>query len=69
VFAVRALLARTGMTIDRIGLWEMNEAFAVQDLLRDALGIPNDLLERRRWRDRRWPPLRRIRVRASPAMR
>ena len=30
VFAVRKLLARTGMTIDDIGLWEMNEAFAVQ---------------------------------------
>jgi acetyl-CoA C-acetyltransferase len=45
VFAVRKLLARTGMTIDRIGLWEMNEAFAVQVIYsRDALGISNDLL-------------------------
>jgi len=45
VFAVRKLLARTGMTIDRIGLWEMNEAFAVQVIYsRDALGISNDML-------------------------
>ena len=45
VFAVRKLLARTGMTIERIGLWEMNEAFAVQVIYsRDALGISNDLL-------------------------
>jgi len=45
VFAVRKLLARTGMTVDDIGLWEMNEAFAVQVIYsRDALGIPNDLL-------------------------
>jgi acetyl-CoA C-acetyltransferase len=45
VFAVRKLLARTGMTIDGIGLWEMNEAFAVQVIYsRDTLGIPNDLL-------------------------
>ena len=45
VFAVRKLLARTGMTVDDIGMWEMNEAFAVQVIYsRDALGIPNDLL-------------------------
>jgi acetyl-CoA C-acetyltransferase len=45
VFAVRKLLARTGMTIDGIGLWEMNEAFAVQVIYsRNTLGIPNDLL-------------------------
>jgi acetyl-CoA C-acetyltransferase len=45
VFAVRKLLARTGMTIDRIDLWEMNEAFAVQVIYsRDALGISHDLL-------------------------
>jgi acetyl-CoA C-acetyltransferase len=45
VFAVRKLLARTGMTIDRIGLWEMNEAFAVQVIYsRDALGISDDVL-------------------------
>ena len=39
------LLARTGMTIDDIDLWELNEAFAVQVIYsRDALGIPNDRL-------------------------
>ena len=45
VSAVRKLLARTGKTIDDIGLWELNEAFAVQVIYwRDALGIPNDRL-------------------------
>ena len=45
VFAVRKLLARVGMRIDDIGLWEMNEAFAVQVIYsRDTLGIPNELL-------------------------
>jgi acetyl-CoA C-acetyltransferase len=45
VFAVRKLLARTGKRIDDIGLWEMNEAFAVQVIYsRDTLGIPNELL-------------------------
>jgi len=45
VFAVRKLLARTGTTIDDIGLWELNEAFAVQVIYsRDALGIPDDRL-------------------------
>ena len=45
VFAVRKLLARTGKTIDDIGLWELNEAFAVQVIYsRDQLGIPNEHL-------------------------
>src|SRR5207245_5124448 len=45
VFAVRKLLARTGLAIDDIDLWEMNEAFAVQVIYsRDTLGIPNDRL-------------------------
>ena len=45
VFAVRKLLARTGLGIDDIDLWEMNEAFAVQVIYsRDTLGIPNDRL-------------------------
>jgi acetyl-CoA C-acetyltransferase len=40
VFAVPALLKRHGLTIDDIGLWELNEAFAVQTLYcRDTLGI------------------------------
>ena len=45
VFAVKKLLARTGKTIDDVGLWELNEAFAVQVIYsRDALGIPDDRL-------------------------
>lgn len=45
VFAVPKLLAAHGLTIDDIGLWELNEAFAVQVLYcRDQLGIPNDRL-------------------------
>jgi acetyl-CoA C-acetyltransferase len=45
VFAVRKLLARTGLGTDDIDLWEMNEAFAVQVIYsRDTLGIPNDRL-------------------------
>jgi acetyl-CoA C-acetyltransferase len=38
--AVPLLLKRTGLTIDDIGLWELNEAFACQAVYcRDALGI------------------------------
>ena len=45
VFAVPKLLERNGLTMDDIGLWELNEAFAVQVLYcRDKLGIPNDRL-------------------------
>jgi acetyl-CoA C-acetyltransferase len=45
VFAVPKLLARHGLTVDDIGLWELNEAFAVQVLYcRDRLGIPDDRL-------------------------
>ena len=45
VFAVPKLLERTGLKMDDIGLWELNEAFAVQVIYcRDQLGIPNDLL-------------------------
>lgn len=45
VFAVPKLLERTGLTMDDVGLWELNEAFAVQVLhSRDRLGIPNDRL-------------------------
>jgi acetyl-CoA C-acetyltransferase len=45
VFAVPKLLKRFGLKTDDIGLWELNEAFAVQVLYcRDRLGIPNDLL-------------------------
>jgi acetyl-CoA C-acetyltransferase len=45
VFAVRKLLARTGLGIEDIDLWELNEAFAVQVIYsRDTLGIPDDRL-------------------------
>lgn len=45
VFAVPKLLQRFGLKMDDIGLWELNEAFAVQVLYcRDRLGIPDELL-------------------------
>ncbi len=45
VFAVPKLLKRTGLKMEDIDLWELNEAFAVQVLYcRDKLGIPNDIL-------------------------
>ena len=45
VFAVPKLLQRTGMKMDDIDLWELNEAFASQVLYcRDRLGIPQDKL-------------------------
>jgi acetyl-CoA C-acetyltransferase len=44
VLAVPKLLERTGLTVDDIDLWELNEAFAVQTLYcRDMLGIENDI--------------------------
>lgn len=43
VFAIPKLLQRTGLKMDDIGLWELNEAFAVQVIYcRDKLGIPNE---------------------------
>jgi len=45
VFAVPRLLERAGLKVDDIGLWELNEAFAVQVLYcADRLGIPHDRL-------------------------
>ena len=45
VFAVPRLLARHGLTVDDIDLWELNEAFASQVLYcADRLGIPYDRL-------------------------
>lgn len=45
VFAVPKLLQRNGLKLEDIGLWELNEAFAVQVIYcRDKLGIPNELL-------------------------
>ena len=45
VFAVPKLLKRFDLTVDDIGLWELNEAFAVQVLYcQDKLGIPDERL-------------------------
>lgn len=45
IYAVPKLLERNNLTVDDIGLWELNEAFAVQVIYsRDQLGIPNELL-------------------------
>lgn len=45
VVAIPKLLQRFNLKMDDIGLWELNEAFAVQVLYcRDKLGIPNELL-------------------------
>jgi len=45
VFAVPKLLAKAGLRVEDIGLWELNEAFAVQVLYcRDRLGIPDERL-------------------------
>ncbi len=45
VFAIPKLLQRFGLKISDIGLWELNEAFAVQVIYcRDRLGIPDELL-------------------------
>ena len=45
VFAVPRLLERTGVKLEDIGLWELNEAFASQVLYcRDKLGIPDNIL-------------------------
>ncbi len=44
VLAVPELLKRNGLKIGDIGLWELNEAFAVQTVYcRDTLGIPNEI--------------------------
>ncbi len=45
VFAVPKVLARLGLTVDDIDLWELNEAFAVQVLYSaDKIGIPYERL-------------------------
>ena len=45
VFAIPKLLARTGVKLEDVGLWELNEAFAVQVIYcRDKLGIPDERL-------------------------
>ena len=45
IFAIPKLLQRNNLSMDDIGLWELNEAFAVQVVYcRDKLGIPDELL-------------------------
>lgn len=45
VFAIPKLLDRAGLSVDDIGLWEINEAFASQTIYcRDRLGIDPDRL-------------------------
>ncbi|WP_150305934.1 acetyl-CoA C-acyltransferase [Pseudomonas saliphila] len=45
VYAIPQLLKRNGLTMDDIGLWELNEAFASQVVYcRDKLGIPMENL-------------------------
>jgi acetyl-CoA C-acetyltransferase len=45
VFAIPKLLKRTGIKLEDVGLWELNEAFAVQVIYcRDKLGLPDDRL-------------------------
>jgi acetyl-CoA acetyltransferase len=45
IYAIPKLLKANGLKMDDIGLWELNEAFAVQVVyIRDHLGIPNELL-------------------------
>jgi len=44
IYAIPKLLARTGMSMDDIDLWEINEAFACQTIYcRDQLGIDNEI--------------------------
>ena len=44
IYAVPKLLERFNLTVDDIGLWELNEAFAVQALYcRDQIGIDNEI--------------------------
>ena len=65
VFAVPKLLERFGLKVDDIGLWELNEAFAVQVLYcpRPARH-PRRPAQRRRRRDLDRPPLRHVAARA-----
>lgn len=45
IFAIPKLLQRNGLKMEDIGLWELNEAFAVQVVYcRDKLGIPDEIL-------------------------
>ena len=66
VFAIPRLLERTGLKIKDIGLWELNEAFAVPGaLLPRQAGHPRRTAERQRRRHRGGPSLRRDRLAAT----
>jgi hypothetical protein len=58
VFAIPKLLTRFGLKVEDIGIWELNEAFAVQVIYcRDKLGHPQRPAERQRRLDLDRPPL------------
>ena len=60
--AVNKLLKRFDLKVDDIGLWELNEAFAVQVLYSaEQLGIPEDRLNVDGGADLDRPPLRNVR--------
>ena len=45
IYAIPKLLKQSNLKMEDIGLWELNEAFAVQVIYcRDKLGIPNENL-------------------------
>ena len=70
VFAVPKLLKRFGLKMDDIGLWELNEAFAVQVLYcQDKLGIPDERLNVNGGAISIGHPYGMSAARASPAMR
>ena len=59
VFAVPKLLDRAGLKIDDIGIWELNEAFAVQSIYcQHQLGIDPDRLNVNGGAGATGPPLR-----------
>ena len=65
VFAIPRLLQRSGLKMDDIGLWELNEAFASQvHLLPRQARHSHGEAQRRRRRDLDRPPLRHERARA-----
>ena len=63
--ATRKVLERTGLTLDDIDLFEVNEAFAAQYLaVEKELGLDREQGQRQRRRDRAGPPARHDRRRA-----
>ena len=61
VFAIPKLLKKFGLSMDDIGLWELNEAFAVQVLVLPRQAWHSQRPAERQWRrDLHWPPLRHV---------